>query len=180
MDNLTEIQPFSGVANISLDGIVVTMEGRGPVDKALVILTAGGRRVECVVGRIPEEHLREIWNKRCIVTGIGHYTEASKLPTYIEAVAIEPVPNGGSWAEWRGAFDHPRPSTNRRSPAREEGTGMSDEELDRLVERLRNRAFRLATRDMNGDGAKLATEAATAITTLHARIAELENTNDPR
>lgn len=105
--SLGRIQPFSGVANISLDGKVVTLEGRGLVDKAMVILTAGGREVECVVGRIPEERLREIWKKRCIVTGIGHYAEASKLPTYIEAVNIEPVPLGGSWAQWRGAFDIP-------------------------------------------------------------------------
>jgi hypothetical protein len=35
-----------------------------------------------------------------------------------------------------------------------------------LTERLRNRSFRLATRDFNGDGAKLAKEAADEIDRL--------------
>jgi hypothetical protein len=41
-----------------------------------------------------------------------------------------------------------------------------------LAERLRNRSFRLATRDFNGDGAKLAKEAADEIDRLTAALAE--------
>lgn len=42
-----------------------------------------------------------------------------------------------------------------------------------LVERLRARAFRLATRDLNGDGASLAKEAATALEAQAEEIARL-------
>jgi len=41
-----------------------------------------------------------------------------------------------------------------------------------IAERLRNRSFRLATRDFNGDGAKLAKEAADEIDRLNAQLAE--------
>lgn len=44
---------------------------------------------------------------------------------------------------------------------------MSDREL---IERLRARAFRLATRDFNGDGAKLAKEAADLLESQEAEI----------
>lgn len=49
------------------------------------------------------------------------------------------------------------------------GVAMSD-----IVERLKARGFRLAARDLNGDGAKLAVDAADEITRLQARVAELE------
>lgn len=39
-----------------------------------------------------------------------------------------------------------------------------------IVERLRNRSFRLATRDFNGDGAKLAKEAADEIDRLRLAL----------
>lgn len=39
-----------------------------------------------------------------------------------------------------------------------------------IVERLRNRSFRLATRDFNGDGAKLAKEAADEIVRLRLAL----------
>lgn len=103
--SLGRVPPFSGVANVSLDGRVVTLEGRGEVDRAVIILTAGGREVDCVVSRIPDDQLRGIWKQRCVVSGIGHYSGNSKLPDYIEAVNIQAVPPGGSWVSWRGAFD---------------------------------------------------------------------------
>lgn len=43
-----------------------------------------------------------------------------------------------------------------------------------IVERLKARGFRLGARDLNGDGAKLAVDAADEITHLRARVAELE------
>lgn len=102
--SLGRIPPFAGKANISLDGTVTTLEGRGEVDKAVVVLTAGGREVECVVQRIPEEHLRTIWKRRCTVSGVGHYSGNRSLPDYIEAVRIDPVADGGDWKLWRGTF----------------------------------------------------------------------------
>lgn len=105
--SLGRLPAFSGTAHISLDGKVVTLEGRGTVDRAIVILTAGGKEIECVVGRIPEAELREVWKRRCTVVGIGHYSGNSRLPDYIEAVSIEPVPEGGNWIPWRGSFNRP-------------------------------------------------------------------------
>lgn len=103
--SLGRIPPFSGKAHVSLDGTVVTLEGRGEVDKAVIILTAGGREIDCVVGRIEDEYLRKIWKRRCVVSGIGHYSGNARLPDYIEAVTIVPVPDGGNWKPWRGAFN---------------------------------------------------------------------------
>lgn len=40
------------------------------------------------------------------------------------------------------------------------------DEARAMAERLRSRSFRLATRDFNGDGAKLALEAAAMLTAL--------------
>ena len=45
---------------------------------------------------------------------------------------------------------------------------------DDIVERLRARAYRLATKDFNEDGAKLAVEAADELTRLRARLAPVE------
>lgn len=101
---LGKIQPFSGSANISLDGTVITLEGRGEGDKAVVRLTAGGKDIECLLHRMPEDHMRQLWKKRCTVVGIGHYSGNRVLPDYIEAVRVEPVAEGSDWKQWRGAF----------------------------------------------------------------------------
>lgn len=47
-----------------------------------------------------------------------------------------------------------------------------------LTDRLRRRAFRLATRDFNGDGAKLAVEAADRIAELEAALREARHERD--
>lgn len=101
---LGEIQPFSGNANISLDGTVITLEGRGEGDKAVVRLTAGGKEIDCLLHRMSEEKMRQVWKKRCTVVGIGHYSGNRALPDYIEAVTIEPVGEGSDWKQWKGAF----------------------------------------------------------------------------
>jgi len=103
--SLGEIKPFSGVANVTLDGTVITLEGRGEADKAVVILTAGGKEIECLLNRISDETIRKVWKQRCTVTGVGHYSGNRKLPDYIEAVSIEPVGAGADWKRWNGAFD---------------------------------------------------------------------------
>lgn len=45
---------------------------------------------------------------------------------------------------------------------------------DDLITRLRSRAYRLAAKDFNGDGARLAVEAADALEAAKTRIAGLE------
>lgn len=103
--NLGEIRPFSGVANISLDGTVITLEGRGESDKAVVKLTAGGKEVDCLLHRIPGEQMGRLWKQRCTVVGIAHYSGNRTLPDYIEAVSIDPVGQGTDWKRWRGTFN---------------------------------------------------------------------------
>jgi hypothetical protein len=44
------------------------------------------------------------------------------------------------------------------------------EQAEAMADRLTNRAFRLATRDFNGDGAKLANDAAALIRRMIARM----------
>jgi hypothetical protein len=103
--SLGEIRPFAGVANISLDGTVITLEGRGETDKAVVKLTAGGKEIDCLLHRISDEKMRQLWKQRCTVVGVGHYSGNGKLPDYIEAVSIDPVGAGVDWKRWKGAFN---------------------------------------------------------------------------
>lgn len=98
------IKPYSGVANIALDGTVITLEGRGENDKAVVKLTAGGKEIDCLLHRVSDEKMRQVWKKRCTVVGVGHYSGNRALPDYIEAVSIDPIGQGADWARWRGAF----------------------------------------------------------------------------
>lgn len=103
--NLGQTRPYAGVANISLDGRVTTLDERGEGDKASITLTAGGKNIDCLVHRIDVDELRKLWKQRCIVTGIGHYSGNSRLPDYIEATHIKPVGEGLNWREWRGGFN---------------------------------------------------------------------------
>lgn len=102
--NQGQVEPFSGVANISLDGTVIMLDGRGEGDRAVIVLTAGGKSVDCFVDRIPDLKLREVWKKRCTVLGVGHYSGNKRLPDYIEAVRIDPIGDGTGWRRWKGAF----------------------------------------------------------------------------
>lgn len=103
--SLGRIAPFAGKAHISLDGTVISLDARGEGNKAVVVLTAGGKQVDCIVSRVPEEKLRAIWKKRCVIRGYGHYSGNQALPDYIDAVDIQHTAPGGDWANWRGALN---------------------------------------------------------------------------
>lgn len=106
---LGKIKPFSGLANISLDGVIVTLEGRGEGDKAVIKLTAGGKEVGCLLHRISDYEMRRLWKTRCIVTGVGHYSGNSALPDIVDAVSITPVAQPGDWTKWRGMLSPMNP-----------------------------------------------------------------------
>ena len=106
--NLGRVEPFAGNARISLDGTVKALMASEDGDGVVVELTAGGKQIECDVSAINESVLREVWKKRCTVSGLASYGADSLLPVTIEAVSIVPVGEGGDWRSWRGALTrHP-------------------------------------------------------------------------
>ena len=103
---LGKVEPFTGKAFISLDGVVETLDSRTEQETAIIRLTAGGFEIKCNVASIKDEDLREIWKRRCTVQGVGHYSGNSKLPDWVDAKRVEAVPTGEGWQSWAGAFPH--------------------------------------------------------------------------
>lgn len=105
----TDRAGFSGVAFVSLDGVLKAVDLRGVTQKAALVLTAGGKQIECVVNTLAVSKLRDALDRRVTVYGRAHYEGASGLPTRLDVrdVRIFPERTDADLARWRGHFRIP-------------------------------------------------------------------------
>jgi hypothetical protein len=105
-----ELPLYKGVAHGAFDGELQVLDVLGGHSRAVLVLTAGGKQVRCVVANAPEEEVRAAWKRRCIVHGIAHYNGESGLPEEIDIRSIVPVrQDAPPFSNWRGAFEIPIP-----------------------------------------------------------------------
>jgi hypothetical protein len=95
---------YKGRAYGTFDGELRLLDALEATDRAILLLTAGGEKIECIVGPVDQDKVRHAWRRRCRVTGTAHYDGEGGLPVRIDAVDIEVVEPGTGLARWRGAF----------------------------------------------------------------------------
>ncbi len=97
---------FSGIAFGYFEGILKLVDLRGDLWKGALILSAGGKQVECTVGALSDEELGKVLNRRVAVYGKAHYDGSSGLPERIEVSSAKPLPDRATatLSRWRGAF----------------------------------------------------------------------------
>lgn len=96
---------YQGIAHGSLDGTLLLLDALGGGQKAVLQLTAGGRRVDCDLQMIERDKAADAYRRRCTVYGVLHYDGVNPLPTKIDATDVVPVDPGQGLARWMGAFE---------------------------------------------------------------------------
>lgn len=98
---------FSGIAFGSYDGVLKAVDLRGDVQKAALVLTAGGREIECIVNTVAVARLGEALDRRVVVSGRAHYDGVSQLPVRLDIQDLKLVKarREADLARWRGSFD---------------------------------------------------------------------------
>ncbi len=97
-------QWFTGAAFGSFDGKLEYVDTRGSLPQIKLLLTAGGKEIDCVCRREDVETLGDALTKRVRIYGRSIYDGSNPLPIRIEVTSIEPVSEGSSFSHWKGSF----------------------------------------------------------------------------
>ena len=93
---------FEGVAYETFDGVIKEIDARGTLVRGKLILTAGGKEIDCVFNSIDIPSLRQNFNRRVRAEGIVHYNGQSLLPTRMDVKRIHPAKEDADLIRWRG------------------------------------------------------------------------------
>jgi len=95
---------FEGIAFETLDGVVKELDARGALVRGKLVLTAGGKEIDCVFRGADIPILRESFNLRARVETIAHYDGESPLPVRLDVKRLTLVDDTNSLLRWKGAL----------------------------------------------------------------------------
>jgi hypothetical protein len=98
---------YEGVALSSFDGILKELDHLGRMVRGQLILTAGGKRLDCVFDSSDFPNLRESFDRRARVEGIAYYT-GTDLPDRLQVKRITLLKEKADLVRWRGALKRKR------------------------------------------------------------------------
>jgi len=96
---------FKGTAHGSFEGEVLEVDFRGSLPALKLILTAGGKEIDCVCNEGQLEQIRSALKRRARVFGQAFYDGKSGLPRRIIVTDIEVLHGEADFTKWRGAFE---------------------------------------------------------------------------
>jgi hypothetical protein len=96
---------YKGIARGTFEGVVKEVDLRGALPEVKLILTAGGKELDCVFCDVDIERIRQALDRRVRVQGTAYYDGRSGLPRRVEVTAIAPIKEPGDFTRWRGTFD---------------------------------------------------------------------------
>jgi len=95
---------YRGIAIGAFDGELKEIDSRGTLLRGVLLLTAGGAEIDCVMNKDHIPEARDAFDKRVIVEGPAHYDGEQQLPTRIDVKTIRLVDGARGLIRWRGAF----------------------------------------------------------------------------
>lgn len=95
---------FAGTAHGSFDGTLRLLDALHGGERAVLVLTAGGKQIDCDISAVEPGTAGAAYKKRCVVFGTAHYDGQTGLPSTIVARMITPV-EAGDLKRWGGAFE---------------------------------------------------------------------------
>jgi hypothetical protein len=98
-------QWFKGVAHGSFVGSVQAVDLRGKLPAIKLILSAGGKTIDCICHSLDVERIRSALNRRVRVSGRAIYDGKAGLPRRIEVRDILNIEEADDFTRWRGAFE---------------------------------------------------------------------------
>lgn len=105
IDKSSEETWFCGFVYCSFDGAIKEVDFRGSLPQGKLILSAGGKQIDCIFRGVEEEQIRVAVNRRVRIQGRAFYDGKSGLPRRIDITAPpEVIKVPGDFTKWRGAF----------------------------------------------------------------------------
>lgn len=102
---------FKGAAHGEFKGTILAVDLRGALPEVKLILSAGGKQIDCVCRQEDVETIRATLNHRVRVSGRAIYDGKSGLPRRIQVTSIQPIePSARPFSHWSGAFEPFEPS----------------------------------------------------------------------
>lgn len=98
---------FRGVVRDTFDGRLRVIDTRGQLVRAMLILTAGERTIDCVMRRDLLKDALKKFEIRVIVEGEAIYDSDDLLPKRIQVETIIPVRRDADLERWKGRFRIP-------------------------------------------------------------------------
>lgn len=99
---------YEGVALETYDGIVKQMDSRGSLVRGVLVLTIGGKEIDCVFKKEDLDRLRASFDLRARVEAVAHYDGTSPLPSRLDVRRITLVEAGEGLLRWRGGLSRRR------------------------------------------------------------------------
>jgi hypothetical protein len=101
---------FEGIAHGVFDGVLKLIDSRGALVRGKLILTAGGKEIDCIFKRGDIPILLENFERRARVEAVAHYDGENVLPVRLDVKRITPISINPDLGRWRGTL------ANRRVP----------------------------------------------------------------
>ena len=95
---------YAGVGYTSFDGVLKELDARGALVRGKLILTAGGKEIDCIFRQDDIPKIKESFNLRARVEGIAHYSGEAPLPERLDIKVLELI-GQGDLTRWRGAME---------------------------------------------------------------------------
>ncbi len=105
-----DIPLYAGIAFGSFDGVLKEVDLRGKPARAKLITSIGDKELNCTCNFVTVDNLREVLNKRVIVSAVEHYDGKDRLPKRLDIKKIQILKSKGTLERWKGAFNIPYPS----------------------------------------------------------------------
>jgi hypothetical protein len=93
-----------GLGYTSFDGVLKEIDTRGVMFRGKLILTAGGKEIECIFRDEDVPLIKQQFNVRARIEGMAHYGGESPLPERLDIKLITPILEG-DLRRWRGALE---------------------------------------------------------------------------
>lgn len=101
---------FKGSAHGTFTGTILQVDLRGALPEVKLVLSAGGKQIDCVCRADDVEVIRQTLNHRVRVSGNAIYDGKTGLPRRVCVTDIQPVGGDGDFTKWMGAFEPFEPS----------------------------------------------------------------------
>ena len=97
---------FAGAVYGSFDGTLRFVDTRGQLPQIKLILSAGGKELDCTCSREDIETLGNILDQRVMIYGRAIYVGSSPIPARVEVSSFQPIKKDADFSKWQGSF-HP-------------------------------------------------------------------------
>jgi hypothetical protein len=95
---------YKGAVFATFDGKLQFVDTRGALPQIKLILSAGGKEIDCICRREDIDAVGTALDRRVRIAGRAIYDGKSGLPRRVEVTDIKVVPLPGDFSRWRGAF----------------------------------------------------------------------------